>query len=290
MLLHFTKMHGLGNDFMIVDCLTQSVRLLPAKIRQWADRRRGIGFDQLLAVMPPTCPDADFSYRIYNADGSEAGQCGNGARCFARFVYEKRLSAKKTIQVQVTDRIISLTLENDDQVTVNMGIPVFTPPDIPFQPDNINAEALSGCSYQLPLADNQTIHASVLSMGNPHAVIHFPDLHSEDKFWEAGEIESLGRQIQNHVFFPQGCNVGFFEVTSREAINLRVYERGAGETMACGTGACAAMVAASLQGLIDNHAQMHIRGGIITVRWNGPGHPVLMTGSATRVFEGQLRI
>ena len=290
MLLHFTKMHGLGNDFMIIDCLTQSIRLSPEKVRQWADRCRGVGFDQLLTVMPPTDPDADFSYRIYNADGSEAGQCGNGARCFARFVYEKRLSVKKTIRVQVTDRVIALTMEQDDQVTVDMGVPVFTPMDIPFQPGTVNTEALDGCSYPLHLTDNQIIHAGVLSMGNPHAVIHFPDLHSEDQFWEAGEIESLGRQIQDHVFFPQSCNVGFFEVISREEVNLRVYERGAGETMACGTGACAAMVTASLRGFIDNYAKMHIRGGIITIRWDGPGHPVLMTGSATRVFEGQLRM
>lgn len=286
MLLRFTKMHGLGNDFMVIDCLTQAVRLSPEKIRQWADRCRGVGFDQLLTVEAPTDPSADFRYRIYNADGSEAGQCGNGARCFARFVYEKKLSYKKMIRVQVEDRVMVLKLEDDGQVTANMGEPVLMPEAVPF-----NASVVShNATYSMDIATDRAVDISVLSMGNPHAVLHFPDVDANGALWKSNVVSDIGPIIQDHAHFSDSCNVGFFEVISRSEINLRVYERGAGETLACGSGACAGMAAAFLRQMVDTQVQVHLRGGTLAISWQGVGHPLYMTGSATRVFEGQLRL
>lgn len=285
MLLHFTKMHGLGNDFMIVDCLTQNVSFSPEKIRQLSNRTRGIGFDQLLLAEPPDDPDADFRYRIYNADGSEAKQCGNGARCFAFFIHEKKLCFKKTIKIQVANKIISLTIKNDRQVTVNMGEPVFSTPDIPFkQPEQING------IYSLTLKDQRLLNISAVSMGNPHAVICFDDLSSDDCVWQSNLIENISPEIQEHPDFPERCNVGFYEVISFNEINLRVYERGAGETMACGSGACAAMAAAFMKKQVGESVVVHLRGGMLVIDWQGLGHPLYMTGPVERVFEGQLRM
>ena len=286
MLLRFTKMHGLGNDFMVIDCLTQTVRLSPEKIRQWSDRRRGVGFDQLLTVEAPTDPTADFKYRIYNADGSEVGQCGNGARCFARFVYEKRLSRKQKIRVQVEDRVMTLSLEDDGQVIVNMGEPVLEPSAVPFNASSASLDAM----YEINVPYDQSLDVSVLSMGNPHAVVCFQKVDENETLWDSPIVSRLGPEIQSSSYFSESCNVGFLEVVSRSEINLRVYERGVGETLACGSGACAGMAAAFLRQLVDSDVQVHLSGGTLGISWKGPGHSLYMKGSAARAFEGHLRL
>ncbi|MCY4177781.1 MAG: diaminopimelate epimerase [Endozoicomonadaceae bacterium] len=284
MLLRFTKMHGLGNDFMVVDCLTQNIHFSPEKIRQLSNRKRGIGFDQLLLVEAPDNPDADFRYRIYNADGSVAEQCGNGARCFARFVYEKKLCFKKTIRVQVMNKIISLTINDHGHVNVDMGEPVFSPQAVPFR----QSEQTDGI-YSLTLKE-RTLDISVLSIGNPHAVICFDNLSSDQPLWQTDLVEIISPEIQQHPDFPEQCNVGFYEIISPDKINLRVYERGVGETMACGSGACAAMAAAFMKKQVGESVQVHLKGGMLTIDWKGPGHSLYMTGPASRVFEGHIKI
>tara|TARA_Y100000748_G_scaffold114237_1_gene95622 strand:+ start:6107 stop:6937 length:831 start_codon:yes stop_codon:yes gene_type:complete len=276
MLLRFTKMHGLGNDFMVIDLVTQHAQLSAKQIRQWADRHTGIGFDQLLLVEPPTTPDADFRYRIFNADGSEVEQCGNGARCFARFVQDKRLTAKQEIQVETAGGPIVLRINHDRQVTVDMGAPRFVPAEIPFQAD---AEAID---YTLEVAGEQ-LQVAAVSMGNPHCVTLVPDVQD-------GTLERLGALIEAHPRFPRKVNAGFMQVVDRQHARLRVFERGVGETQACGTGACAAAVAGIRLGLLDSPVNIDLPGGRLQIEWAGPGQPVLMTGPATRVYEGQIRV
>ena len=276
MLLRFTKMHGLGNDFMVIDLVTQHAQLSPKLIRQWSDRHFGIGFDQLLVVEPPGSPDVDFRYRIFNADGSEVEQCGNGARCFARFVQDKRLTAKSEIQVETAGGRITLKVRRDGQVTVNMGAPRFEPPQIPFQAE---AEAQS---YPLQV-NGRTLEVSAVSMGNPHCVTLVEDLDSYP-------VAELGPLIERHARFPQRVNAGFMQVLDAHHARLRVHERGAGETLACGTGACAAAVAGIRRGLLQSPVTIRLPGGNLKIEWAGPGQPVMMTGPANRVYEGQIRV
>ncbi|TRZ63425.1 diaminopimelate epimerase [Pseudomonas alloputida] len=276
MLLRFTKMHGLGNDFMVLDLVSQHAHIQPKHAKQWGDRHTGIGFDQLLIVEAPNNPEVDFRYRIFNADGSEVEQCGNGARCFARFVLDKRLTAKKRIRVETKSGIIVLDVQNDGQVSVNMGPPRFIPAEIPFVAD---AQAPS---YPLEV-DGQLYSIAAVSMGNPHAVLRVDDVST-------APVHELGPKIENHPRFPQRVNAGFIQVIDRHRANLRVWERGAGETLACGTGACAAAVAAISQGWMDSPVSLDLPGGRLHIEWAGPGKPVMMTGPAVRVYEGQVRL
>ncbi|OOV87282.1 diaminopimelate epimerase [Oceanospirillum linum] len=273
MLLKFTKMHGLGNDFMVVDLVSQRAKIFPDQVRELADRNFGIGFDQLLIVEPPTDPDMDFKYRIFNADGSEVEQCGNGARCFARFVYDKRLTSKKTINVETRGGNIQLNL-TDDGVTVDMGVPHLLPESIPFIADQQQEK------YLLEV-EGDAFSIGAVSMGNPHGVLLVDDVDN-------APVDSLGPKIENHERFPNRVNVGFMQVVSRNEVRLRVHERGAGETLACGTGACAAVVAGRLQGLLDEVVDVHLPGGTLKIQWAGEGKPVMMTGPTARVFEGQI--
>ncbi len=276
MLLRFTKMHGLGNDFMVLDLISQHAHIQPKHAKAWGDRHTGVGFDQLLLVEAPTNPDVDFRYRIFNADGSEVEQCGNGARCFARFVVDKRLTVKKQIRVETKGGIIELNLRPDGQVTVDMGAPRLLPEQIPFQAD---AEALS---YTVEV-DGQRHELAAVSMGNPHAVLRVDNVDS-------APVHSLGPKLEHHPRFPKRVNVGFLQVINRQQARLRVWERGAGETQACGTGACAAAVAAIRQGWMDSPLQLELPGGSLSIEWAGPGQPVMMTGPAVRVYEGQIRL
>lgn len=276
MLLRFTKMHGLGNDFMVLDLVSQHAHIQPKHAKQWGDRHTGIGFDQLLIVEAPNNPEVDFRYRIFNADGSEVEQCGNGARCFARFVLDKRLTAKKRIRVETKGGIIELDVQNDGQISVDMGPPRFIPAEIPFVADE---QALN---YPLEV-DGQVYSIAALSMGNPHAVLRVDDVRT-------APVHQLGPKIENHPRFPQRVNAGFLQVIDRHRANLRVWERGAGETQACGTGACAAAVAAISQGWMDSPVSLDLPGGRLHIEWAGPGKPVLMTGPAVRVYEGQVRL
>ncbi len=276
MLLRFTKMHGLGNDFMVLDLVSQHAHILPKHAKQWGDRHTGIGFDQLLLVEAPSNPEVDFRYRIFNSDGSEVEQCGNGARCFARFVLDKRLTAKKCIRVETKSGIIVLNVRNDGQISVDMGPPVLTPVDIPFQ---AQAQALS---YDLQV-DGESLSMAAVSMGNPHAVLRVQDINQ-------APVHQLGPKIEHHPRFPARVNVGFLHVVDRQRAQLRVWERGAGETQACGTGACAAAVAAISQGWMDSPLLIDLPGGRLSLEWAGPGQPVIMTGPAVRVYEGQVRL
>lgn len=276
MRLRFSKMHGLGNDFMVIDGVGQKVRLSPEKIRQLADRHFGIGFDQLLIVEAPERPDVDFRYRIFNSDGSEVENCGNGARCFAVFVRDRKLTGKNLITVETAGGIITLQITGNGEVCVNMGVPRLIPADIPFE-----AEAQAP-TYSLAVADT-TLDISAVSMGNPHAVTLVDDVAT-------APVAQLGPLIERHARFPQRVNAGFMQLVSAEEINLRVYERGAGETLACGTGACAAVVAGNLRGLTGKDVKVNLPGGSLRISWAGPGEPVMMTGPATTVFHGQVKI
>lgn len=276
MLLRFTKMHGLGNDFMVLDLVSQHAHIQPKHAKQWGDRHTGIGFDQLLIVEAPSNPEVDFRYRIFNADGSEVEQCGNGARCFARFVLDKRLTAKKRIRVETKGGIIVLDVQNDGQVCVDMGPPRLNPAEVPFIADE------QATRYPLEV-DGQLHSIAAVSMGNPHAVLRVDDVRS-------APVHTLGPKIENHPRFPQRVNAGFLQVIDRHRANLRVWERGAGETQACGTGACAAAVAAISQGWMDSPVSLDLPGGRLNIEWAGPGKPVLMTGPAVRVYEGQVRL
>lgn len=276
MLLRFTKMHGLGNDFMVLDLVSQHAHIQPKHARQWGDRHTGIGFDQLLIVEPPSRPDVDFRYRIFNADGSEVEQCGNGVRCFARFVLDKRLTVKKRIRVETRSGLIELDVRPDGQVCVDMGPPRLEPQEIPFQAE---AAALNYCVE----VDGREVEFAALSMGNPHAVLRVEDV-------ESAPVHALGPKLEHHPRFPQRVNVGFLQVVDRQHARLRVWERGAGETQACGTGACAAAVAAIRQGWMDSPVLIDLPGGRLSIAWAGPGQSVMMTGPAVRVYEGQVRL
>ena len=276
MLLRFTKMHGLGNDFMVLDLVSQHAHILPKHAKLWGDRHTGIGFDQLLIVEPPSNPDVDFRYRIFNCDGTEVEQCGNGARCFARYVLDKRLTVKRQLRVETKGGIIELDIRSDGQVGVNMGPPRLLPAEIPFVAD---AQALS---YTVEV-DGQQVALAAVSMGNPHAVLRVDSVDS-------APVHSLGPKLEHHSRFPNRVNVGFIQVVDRQHAKLRVWERGAGETQACGTGACAAAVAAISQGWMDSPVQIELPGGRLSIEWAGPGQPVMMTGPAMRVYEGQVRL
>ncbi len=274
MLVRFTKMHGLGNDFMVIDAVSQRVRITPKIVRQLSDRHTGIGFDQLLLVEPPSRPDMDFRYRIYNADGSEVEHCGNGARCFGRFVRERRLTIKDEIHVETARGQAVLYLLPDRQVDVDMGAPELRPAEVPFQ------AARQAVTYPIEV-NGVTVELSAVSMGNPHGVLVVDDV-------DTAPVATLGPMLEPHPSFPQKANIGFMQVVNRGEIRLRVYERGAGETLACGTGACAAVVAGRLRGLLDEEVMVHLPGGDLRIRWPGEGQAVRMTGPATTVFEGQL--
>ena len=279
MLLRFTKMHGLGNDFMVVDLISQHVTLNPELIMKLSDRRFGIGFDQLLTVRPPEKPNSDFRYTIYNADGSEAEQCGNGARCFLRFVRDERLTTKSTIRLETSNANISCKLEKDGNITVDMGTPALQPSKIPFVADSLRT------SYDLSLGPEypDIISISALNVGNPHAVIAVPAVDS-------APVLQVGPLIERHSRFPEGVNVGFMEVVSRKKIKLRVFERGVGETNACGSGACAAVVAGRLQGVLDDTVDVQLTGGHLSVTWGGNNETIKVTGPACKVYEGRLQI
>jgi diaminopimelate epimerase len=276
MLLRFTKMHGLGNDFVVLDLITQSVRLDAQLIRFLADRHRGIGCDQLLVVEPPTDPEMDFLYRIYNQDGSEAQQCGNGARCVAKFIRDRRLSAKRRLRVETLGGPISMSCGKGNVVTVSMGIPRLSPQEIPF------TASRQATVYTLE-ACGQPVEISAVSMGNPHAVLVVDDV-------ETAPVATLGPVLEQHPDFPERTNVGFMQVLDRGEVRLRVFERGAGETMACGSGACAAVVAGRIRGLLDERVRVHLPGGFLQIEWRGEGEPLMMTGPATTVFEGQIAL
>ena len=272
--LKFTKMHGLGNDFVVFDAISQQVALSAAQFRDIANRHFGVGCDQILLVEKPTQAGVDFSYRIFNADGGEVEQCGNGARCFARFVHDRGLSDKREIRVETKSGIIVPRLEADGNVTVDMGAPRFEPAEIPFVAER------RALTYPLTF-DNRTVEISAVSMGNPHAVQVVEDADS-------APVERDGGLIELHERFPQRVNAGFMQVLNRHHIKLRVFERGAGETLACGTGACAAAVAGIARGLLDSPVRVSTHGGDLSIAWNGEGTPVLMTGPAVRVFEGEI--
>ncbi len=274
MLVRFTKMHGLGNDFLVLDMITQKIKLNSALVARLADRHFGVGFDQLLIVEPPTNPDMDFRYRIYNADGSEVEHCGNGARCFAKFVRDKRLTAKDTVAVETQKGPIYLTITDNRQVRVDMGAPVLEPSQVPFQ------AAQQAVTYPISVADRQ-LEISAVSMGNPHGVLVVESVSE-------APVEHWGAALEPHPLFPAKANIGFMEVVSRNEIKLRVFERGAGETLACGTGACAAVVAGQLRGLLDTPVTVHLPGGTLQIEWAGGESSVIMTGPATTVYEGQI--
>ncbi len=273
---HFTKMHGAGNDFVVLDGVTQQIELNAAQVRAIADRHFGVGCDQLLLVEKPTSPEADFRYRIFNADGGEVEQCGNGARCFVRFVVDKGLTKKQEITVETQSGLIKPRLEADGRVTVDMGAPRFEPGDIPFLAD---ARALT---YELDV-EGSPVTISALSMGNPHAVQVVMDV-------DHAPVAIQGPRIENHPRFPQRVNAGFMQIVDRAHIRLRVFERGAGETLSCGTGACAAVAAGITRGLLDHRVDVQTRGGVLTIEWRGEGQPVTMTGPAQTVFEGILEL
>ncbi|MEQ1488231.1 MAG: diaminopimelate epimerase [Methylotenera sp.] len=276
MKLKFTKMQGAGNDFVVIDSYSSPISLTTEQIKKIANRFFGVGCDQLLLVEKTATPNVDFRYRIFNADGGEVEQCGNGARCFVRFVVEKGLTQKHEIAVETASGIISLKLQNDGQVTVNMGAPRFTPAEIPFTATSRQA------TYTLPLS-GQNITISAVSMGNPHAVMVVDDI-------ELANVAELGPQIELHPQFPQRVNAGFMQIVNPHAIKLRVYERGSGETLACGTGACAAAVSGIQLGTLQSPVTVEMRGGQLNIAWLGEGQPVMMTGPAEIVFEGDIDI
>ena len=275
MLLQFSKMHGLGNDFVVIDNVTQNFYVNPEQIKQWVDRHRGIGFDQLLLVEPPYDPDLDFHYRIFNADGSEVAQCGNGARCFAKFVKAKGLSNKNHLKVSTKAGTMVLHIEKDGQVTVEMGEPMFEPASVPFKAQKPEH------TYVLRVAD-ETVLCGVMGLGNPHCVIETDDVNT-------APVASLGEKIAQHERFPESVNVGFMQIVSRQQIKLRVFERGVGETQACGSGACAAAVIGMQQDKLERQVKVALPGGELTIRWQA-GQSVKMTGPATLIFDGQMVI
>ena len=275
-------MHGLGNDFVVLDLISQNVQLRPKQIRELADRHTGVGFDQLLTISPPTNPELDFFYRIYNADGSEAGQCGNGARCVLRFVRDRGLTTRSQVRFQTTSGCLDAKLEDDDTVTVCMGAPRLLPEQIPFVADGPQI------TYDLDtVGANQCVAAvhdiSAVSVGNPHAVLLVDNV-------DAAPVNTLGPLIQQHPRFPERANVGFMQVVNRGHIKLRVVERGVGETRACGSGACAATVRGRLRGLLDEQVKVELVGGSLTIGWAGDEAPISMRGPVSRIFEGRLHI
>jgi diaminopimelate epimerase len=274
--LKFTKMHGAGNDFVMLDGVRQNIQLTPEQLRLLADRHFGVGCDQILIVEKPSNKEADFRYRIFNSDGGEVEQCGNGARCFMRFVHDQKLTTKREILVETRGGLISPRLEQDGRITVNMGPPIFEPALIPF-------DGGSGAINEPLVVSGETLDISAMSMGNPHAVQLVADV-------ERAPVEKLGPLIEHHPRFPRRVNAGFMQVMNRHSIRLRVYERGAGETLSCGTGACAAAVTGIRRGLLDSPVNVATRGGVLSISWDGDGQPVLMTGPAITVFTGEINL
>ncbi|WP_079435266.1 diaminopimelate epimerase [Zoogloea sp. LCSB751] len=274
--LAFTKMQGLGNDFVMIDAVRQDIQLTEEQVRHLADRHFGVGCDQLLVVEPAQTPGVDFRYRIFNADGGEVEQCGNGARCFARFVFDQGLTDKKEIRVETKKGIIAPRLEADGNVTVDMGVPVLKPADVPFVSD-------SDAHVQPLDVAGTAIAITAVSMGNPHAVQVVADV-------DTAPVAVQGPLIEHHPRFPARVNAGFLQVVDEHRVRLRVYERGAGETLACGTGACAAVVAGILRELVVSPVTVETRGGELTIAWSGVGTPVMMTGPAVTVFSGELTL
>ncbi|MBM3364842.1 MAG: diaminopimelate epimerase [Betaproteobacteria bacterium] len=279
MKIKFTKMHGAGNDFIVIDAVRQSVNLTAEQYRQLADRRFGIGADQILIVERPSQAGIDFRYRIFNSDGGEVEQCGNGARAFVKFVVEKGLTEQREIRVETMSGVISPRLEDDGQVTVNMGAPVMALERVPFDANGLQASQVGQVTLWPIDVNSQSIPFAVLSMGNPHAVQWVANV-------DDAPIAVQGPMIEHHARFPRRVNAGYMQVVDRHLIRLRVFERGAGETLACGTGACAAAVAGILRGDLDSPVAVDTRGGRLTISWQGGDAPVMLTGSAVSVFEG----
>jgi diaminopimelate epimerase len=287
MKLKFTKMHGAGNDFIVIDAINQQVALGPEQWQRLADRRFGIGADQILVVERPLDASCDFRYRIFNNDGGEVEQCGNGSRAFVRFVSDKGLTAKRSIRVQTMAGIITPRLEDDGSVTVDMGAPVLEPARVPFDSSGLDG-VLQGRDTVWPLTvreqgKEKTVLVSTVSMGNPHAVQVVDDV-------DTAPVEETGPQIEHHPRFPKRVNAGYLQVLDRGHVRLRVFERGAGETLACGTGACAAVVAGIRRGLLDAKVAVDARGGRLTITWAGEGQPVYLSGPAETVFEGEITL
>ena len=284
MKLRFTKMHGAGNDFVVLDATRGPLPLSTAQYRFIADRRFGIGADQILVVEPgDPAAGTDFTYRIFNADGGEVEQCGNGARCFARFVHDTGLTSKDVIRVQTQKAIIEPRLQADGRVTVDMGAPFLVPAEVPFDTAGLTPKRVNGCElWPIQLA-NHPVDVAVVSMGNPHAVMRVDST-------EHAPVDEVGPQVEGHVRFPRRVNAGFMEVVSRNHIKLRVFERGTGETLACCSGACAAVVAGIRLGWLDGTVDVDMPGGRLTISWAGPGQSVLMTGPAVTVFAGEIDV
>jgi diaminopimelate epimerase len=287
MKLKFTKMHGAGNDFIVIDAINQQVELGAEQWQRLADRRFGIGADQILIVERPLDPGCDFRYRIFNNDGGEVEQCGNGSRAFVRFVSDKGLTSKRSIRVQTMAGIITPRLEDDGSVTVDMGAPVLEPALVPFDNSGL-AGVPQGRDTLWPItvregAEETTVLVSTVSMGNPHAVQVVEDV-------DRAPVLGTGPQIEHHPRFPKRVNAGYLQVLDRGHVKLRVFERGAGETLACGTGACAAVVAGIRRGLLDSPVQVAARGGLLTIAWAGEGEPVYLSGPAETVFEGEITL
>jgi diaminopimelate epimerase len=283
MKLKFTKMHGAGNDFVVIDAVNQHIAFTPAQWKLLADRRFGVGADQMLVVEKSQSAGVDFRYRIYNADGGEVEQCGNGARAFVKFVTDKGLTAKRTIKVETMSGVIEPKLEADGRITVDMGAPVLEPKQVPFDTSGLHGKP-DGNDILWPLDINDKIVSiSVVSMGNPHAVQVVADT-------QTAAVHTDGPVIEHHPRFPKRVNAGFMQIVDRQQIRLRVFERGAGETLACGTGACAAVVAGIRRGLLDSPVKVCMPGGELSIAWNGPASPVMMTGPAVSVFEGEIEI
>jgi diaminopimelate epimerase len=284
MRVRFTKMHGAGNDFVVLDATTRPFALTPAQLRRLGDRRFGVGADQILVVERSATRGIDFRYRIFNADGGEVEQCGNGSRCFVRYVREHGLTDKRTVRVETVNNVLELREQDDGRVTVDMGPPVFEPSRVPFDAHGLVPREVNGFAlWPLALGDDDRVEVAVLSMGNPHAVQRVSDIAH-------APVAIEGPQIELHERFPQRVNAGFMEVVARDRIRLRVHERGAGETLACGTGACAAVVAGIRLGWLDPKVEVDARGGRLTVEWAGGDSPVLMTGPAETVFEGEIEL
>lgn len=275
MRMQFTKMHGAGNDFVVVDATRVPFKPTPQLMGRLADRHFGVGCDQILVLEPAQESGVDFNYRIFNADGSEIGQCGNGSRCLARFIRDNQLSSKDVIRVRTKTSLLDLHLQADGQIRVNMGVPRLLPAEIPV------AAAARAEKYHLKLEDGQRVEFAAVNMGNPHAVMEVADV-------ETARVDEVGAALQRHADFPQSVNAGFMQVLDRAHITLRVNERGAGETLACGSGACAAVVAGRLWGRLDEKVNVRVRGGMLLIEWGGEGQPVWMTGPAETVFTGEI--
>lgn len=279
----FTKMHGIGNDFVVFDTFNESITVTREKIRHIADRQFGIGCDQVLLLEPPESNDADVRYRIFNADGGEVMQCGNGARCAAVYLSEKGLVSKSEVVAETGAGRLILSIEEDASVTVNMGVPEFEPAKIPMQAEEYSEQYNLIFGENIPVGEEDEITFGAVSMGNPHAVIIVDDV-------DIAPVNVIGPAMQLNELFPESVNVGFIQILNKQAFKLRVFERGCGETLACGSGACAAMVIACQQGYLEGTIDAELRGGHLTLRWAGEGEPVFMTGPATTVFEGKIEL